>query len=201
GRPDRAQAGRGEQADNGLGDVRQQGGDAVPAADTEGTQAAGHSGHVPGEFAVTEAPGPSSFRIKNYRGTAGIGPRGPQPVTGVVPRGPGEPLDVGHGATGQDRAVAAVAEYLEVVPDGRPEVGGLGHRPAPQVLIAVGLEGAPGLEPVHEAGDPGVADRPAVRRPQHLAVTAAQLILHALSIVPCRRAWQRPLGAVVVQIM
>ena len=212
GRPDRAQAGRGEQADDGLGDVRQQGDDAVPAADAEGTQPAGHPGHLPGEFTVAEAPGPTPFGIKDDGGAAGIGPRGPQPVTGVVQRGPGEPLDVRHDLAGQGRPVAAVAEHLEVVPHRGPEVAGLRHRPAPQVLIAPRAPRAPLAplaplapgrlgQPVHEAGHPGVADGLGVRLPEDLAVTAAGQILHALSIVPSRRAWQRPLSAVVVQIM
>src|SRR5204863_8201719 len=87
----------------------------------------------------------------------------------------------------------------------RPEGGGIRHRPAPQVLVAVVTQAAAGLQPGHEAGHAGAADRLVVWLPQHRAVApAGQVTLagfHALSIVPSRRGWQRPGGAVVAQIM
>ena len=202
GRPDRAQAGRGEEADDRLGDVRQQGRDPVAAADAEPAQAARDARHLLGELPVGQAPGPASFGIKDDRGTVGIGPRGPQRVTGVVQCGTGEPPDVWHDLAGQDRPVAPVAEHVEVVPDRRPEGGGIRHRPLPQVLVAAGVKDPAGRQPVHEAGDPGGADRLAVRLPEHRAVAAAGQIarFHALSIVPSRRAWQRPAVPVMAQI-
>ncbi len=83
-RPDRAQARGGEQADDGLGHVRQQRGHPVTASDPEDAQAPGDPGHLGGEFAVGEAPGPAPFGIKDYGGAGRVGPRGPQRVTGVV---------------------------------------------------------------------------------------------------------------------
>ena len=195
--PDRAQARRGEQADDRLRHVRQQRRHPVATADTQRAQATGHPRHLGGELRVAEAPGPASFGIKDYGRTVGIGPRGPQRVTGVVQRGAVEPPDVGHDLAGQGRPPGApVAEHLEVVPDRRPELRGLRHRPLPKVLVAAEVQPAAGGQPAHEAGDPGVADRLVIRFPEHRAVAAAQQItfarFHALSIVPSRRAWQRP---------
>ena len=197
-RPDRAQARGGEQADDRLGHVRQQRRHPVATTDPQRAQATGHPRHLGGELSVAEAPSPASFGIKDYGRTVGIGPRGPQRVTGVVQRGAVEPPDVGHDLAGQGRTVAPVAEHLEVVPDRRPELPGLRHRPLPKVLIAAEVQLVTGLQPAHEAGDPGVADRLVVRLPEHRAVAAAQQItlarFHAFSIVPSRRAWQRPTG-------
>ena len=130
-RPDRAQAGRGEQADDRLGDVRQQGGDPVATAHSQPGQAARDARHLVRELAVGQAPGPGPFGIKDDRRTVGIRPRGPQRVTGVIQRGTAEPLDVRHDLAGQHRSVTAVTEHVEVIPDRRPEGGGIRHRPLP----------------------------------------------------------------------
>ena len=193
GRPDRADAGRGEQADDRLGHVRQQGRDPVAAADAEGAQPPRHPRDLVGELSVGEMSSPGPFGIKNDRRAVGIGPRGPQRVTGVVQRGASEPLHVGHDLADQDRARAAVAEHLEVVPDRRPELPGLRDGPLPQVRVAAELVPAAG-QPAHEPGDPGVVDRLLIRLPEHRSVPAAGQVtgVHRHSIVPSGRAWQRP---------
>src|SRR5271169_33745 len=195
----------GEHADDGLGHVGQQRRHPVAATDPQRAQATSHPRHLGGELSVAEAPSPASFGIKNYRRTAGIGPRGPQRITGVVQRGTVEPPYVGHDLAGQGRSCAPVAEHLEVVPDRRPELSGLRHRPLPKVLVAAQVQLVTGLQPAHEAGDPGPADRLVVRLPEHRTVTAAQQItlarFHAFSIVPSRLAWQRPARPDVAQIM
>ena len=204
-RPDRAQARGGEQADDRLGHVRQQRRHPVAAANPQRAQATGHPRHLGGELSVAEAPGPASFGIKDYGRTVGIGPRGPQRVTGVVQGGAVEPPYVGHDRAGQGRSFAPFAEHLEVVPDRRPELPGLRHRPLPKILIAAQVQLVTVLQPAHEAGHPGLADRLVIRLPEHRAVAAAQHItlarFHAFSIVPSRHAWQRPARPDVAQIM
>ncbi len=193
--PDRADTRGREQADDRLGHVRQQGRDPVAAADTEGAQPARHAGDLTGEVSVGQTPGPGSFGSKDDRRAIRIGPCGPQRVTGVIQRGAGEPLHVGHDLAGQDRARAAVAEHLEVVPDRRPERAGLRHRPLPQVGVAVEMLPAAG-QPADEPGDAGVVDRLLVRLPEHRAVPAAGQVrsIHGPSIAASRRARQRPVG-------
>ena len=175
--PDRAQARRGEQADDRLRHIRQQRRHPVATADAQCAQATGHPRHLGGELRVAEAASRASFGFKDYGRTVGIGPRGPQRVTGVVQRGALEPPYVGHDLAGQGRTLTPgtpVAEHLEVVPDRRPELRGPRHRPLPKVLVTAELQPAAGGQPAHEAGDPGIADRLVIRFPEHRAVAAAQ---------------------------
>ena len=124
-------------------------------------------------------------------------------------------MHVGHRGAGQGRAIAAVAEDVEVVPDRGPELAWVRHGPLPQPLVNGRGRGAarsrrgprvPGLDPAvgqpsHVVAYPGVPDRLRVRLPQRGTVSvprgsdAALVATHGnqhRSPARCRATWPSP---------
>ena len=150
-RPDGADRGGGEEGDQGLGQVRHVGGDAVAGTDPERAQCRGR----PRDLVAQLAPGQRVDLAQLRR----VPDRDPvrrlvgEQVLGVVEPRAREPLGAGHLAIAEDALVRCRRTDAEELPDRGPEVLELVHRPAPQgPVVAVELESALGLEPAHVAG-------------------------------------------------
>ena len=150
GRPDRADAGGGQERDQGRRGVRQVADDPV----------------------ATPHPVSRSHRASAATWFSQLGPRGPrrgavladggerhgvvlamaQGVFSVVEPGSGEPAGSGHGGVGEHLGVAAVSGDVEEVPHGAPELLELAD--GPSVQVQVGAELGPG-PPGHVAAEPG----------------------------------------------
>ena len=185
GGPDRAEARRGEEGDQRLGDVRHVRGDPVAPADAEPDQAGADPGDLLGaarrSVRVRRSPD-SSRKITAVR----PGSRGRQRVRRVVDRRAREPAGAGH-RPAEHGPVPALAHDLEEVPHRRPELGGGVHRPAPQLVVVL-----PGpAQPLHEAGD--------LRLPHHLrrGLPQQRAFLHHVatsSSRPSCSGWTVPRG-------
>ncbi len=170
--PDGAQAGRGQQGDHGLGDVGQVGSHAVAAAHALGLQVQGQGGDLaaqlgPGQFAVA-----ARLVAADHGGHAGRmgGIHMAQRLARVVDLGARKPLGAGHGVALQHGRVRRGRLQRVVVPDALPEGVQVGHRPAPQRVVAVELQAVALAQPVlvqADLGDEGrgmAHDRPRYAR-------------------------------------
>ncbi len=133
GRPDRAERGRGQAGDQGLRDVGQVGGHPVAPAHTEPDQPFPDAGDLLAQLGPGQLLPAAVLGDEHQRGAL----RTAQRVFRVIDRAAGEPGDVRHLAR-QHGPVTPVADHVEVVPDRRPELGGMLDRPAPGVLVVAG---------------------------------------------------------------
>ena len=131
GRPDGAQAGRGQQADDRFGDVRQERGHPVPLADAERTQGPADPSHFGGQLTVGAGPRWGVLGAGDDRGAGGIGAGRAQRVPRVVQRGARKPAGLGQ-LPAQRRTVAALAEDAEILPQRVPERARLGRPTTPR---------------------------------------------------------------------
>ena len=146
-RPDRAEAGGGEEGGDRLGDVRHVGDDAVAALDAERLQAGGDAGGlvaqlVPGPLAELAQLGGMPDRDAVARAVA-------EDVLGIGELGAREPLRARHRGIGEHLVVAALD--VEELPDRAPEGLELLGRPPPERVVVVEGQAALLLEPAHVA--------------------------------------------------
>ena len=163
-RPDRAQAGRGQEGDDRLGDVGQVGGHAVAAAHPQPHQARTTAGHLLAQLGHRQLVAAAGLREPDQGRAVRLAAQG---VGRVVQPGAREPAGAGHGGVGQRRADRGGRVELEVVPHRLPEPVEVGDRPAPQGVVVVEPQAPLRRQPLQVAADAAaLAD---VRRwlPQH----------------------------------
>ena len=174
--PDGADAGRGEHGDHRLRDVRHAGGHPVAGADAHGAQPGGEHADAVREVRPGQARESRGLRLVVQRVL--VGPLAAQHVLRVVQPGPGEPVGTGHGPAAENRRRRGRGLDAAVIPDRLPEAVEVGHRPAPQRVIAVEVKPALAGEPLDERGDVGAADAVRPWRPQQVTVANLALRLH-----------------------
>ncbi len=161
-RPDRTQAGGGQEGDDGGGDIRQVAGNAVAALHAHLAQRMRQRRHL----RLQRVPAEIGQRL----GLAGMADRGAlagaanagmaEYLLHVVQRGALEPARARHGAAVQHLRGGRVEAYVEIGAHGVPEGFQLGDRPLPEAVVVVKGQAALGPQPVHEARDlAAVAER------------------------------------------
>ncbi len=149
-RPDCAEARRREERDRRLRDVRKVGDDAVAGADSEPFQAGARPCHLLAELAERELARLAGLGVGEDRGGVEILVAA-EHVLGVVQRRAREPLRARHLARAEHPLVRGVRADSEVVPDRGPEALEVGHRPAPELVVAREVEPALGAQPLDVA--------------------------------------------------
>ena len=149
-RPDRADRGGREEGDDRLRPVGQIRGDAVSRLDSKRAQAGGRGRHLaaqlaPGQLAQLAPLGGVAQGDLAIDAVA-------EDVLGVVQLGALEPAGPGHRAVGEHALVGSRGAHLEEVPDRRPEVLELVHRPPPELVVGLETQAALALQPAHVAG-------------------------------------------------
>ena len=186
-RPHRADAGGGEHRDHGLRGVRQAGGDPVAGTDAHAAQPGGEHPDAVREIRPGQPRERRALGLVVQRVLARL--LAAQHVLGVVQPGPGEPVRARHGPAAEDRGRRRRGLDAAVVPDRLPEAVQVGHRPAPQRVVAVELVPALAGEPPDERGDVGAGDPVRARRPQQVTLANLALRLHiADGAIACRKA-------------
>ena len=176
GGPDRADAGAGEEGDQGRGAVGQVADDPVTGLHPRRAQPSGEGGDLGAQLGPRRRGRGAVLIDRGDR--HGVRPArlraGAQRVLGVVEPGPGEPAGAGHAGVRQDGVRCAVGGDVEEVPDGRPELLQVLDRPGPQV--GIGAERAPGPG-AHLGGEPGdrrIRDAVGIRGPDGLGGVAVR---------------------------
>ena len=162
-RPDRAERGGGEEGDDGLRDVRQEGADPVAGPDADRLQRGGERCDLAAQF----GPGdPLQLAARGHRlvleldrrvagGMRRVGVA--EEVLCVVDLGAGEPDGARHPFLHQHGLVRRRRLHAEIVPDAAPEGAQVTDRPAPEGVVAVDGRRVEGEAPV--VGEPaGVAE-------------------------------------------
>ncbi len=149
-RPDGSQAGGGQEGDQRLRDVREEGGHPIAPADSEVPEPGGGGLDLLVELPIGQ-PAPGSGLVAGDHGRV-IVPAA-QGLFGVVQLRTWEPAGAGHGPITEHLGVRAVGEHPEVVPQGAPELLEVGRRPLPEGLIVAEFEVALDPQPVEVAGD------------------------------------------------
>ena len=168
-RPDRAQAGGGEEGDQRLGRVGEVGDDAVAAPHAQGPQALRDRGDLLAELAPADLA-----QLTQLGGVADgdlVGVLASEDVLGVVQLRALEPAGARHRPLGQNPLVRRRLD-VEVLPDRGPEVLQFRHRPLPQLRVVAGLDPALGGEPAHVPGQRRALDRLGARLPELLGLFA-----------------------------
>src|SRR5437867_1776429 len=168
-RPDRAEARRREEYDDGLGDVREVRDDAITAGDAKPRETGAHRGDLSRELRVGHDGGVlESARLgaRDERGMI-VAPR--ERVLGVAQLGAREPRRAGHRVAREHALVAPARAHPEVLPHRRPESVEIRHRPAPEVLIRRESQTALACEPPEVPRDVRAGDGPFARTPDRLS--------------------------------
>ena len=179
-RPDRAEARRRQERDRRLRDVREVGDDTVAGADSEPLQAGARPCHLLAELAERELARLSGLGVGDDRDGVEILVAA-EHVLGEVQRRAREPLRARHLARAEHPLVRGVRADAEVVPDRGPEALDVGHRPAPELVVAREVEPALETQPLDV---PAHLESPAPvrrRRPDRLSLD------HAATARPPRR--------------
>lgn len=171
GGPHAADGGRGEEGDDGLGDVREVAADAVSGAYAEGSQFGGEGADLAAQFGPGHGAGLMGLVDVEQGRFVGAGAGGTQGVFGVVEGGAGEPLGAGHGAVAEHARVGGGEPYVEPLRDGFPERLEFVDGPAVQGRVAA-LGGGPVVcgRPGLERGDLGPGDAGGVGLPERRGV-------------------------------
>ena len=165
GRPDRAEARRGQEGDERLGDVRHIGDDTVAGPDAEPLEPHPRPPDLLTQLTVGQLERATGLRAREQRDRVEVlvTPHGVRRV--IEPRSR-EPLGAGHGVGGEHPLVRRRRPDLEEVPERAPEAFEVRDRPAMEVVV-VGEREPTALEPVevpaHLAEPAGVGGG----RPQH----------------------------------
>lgn len=163
---DGAQARAGEQEHQGLGNVGEIGCHPVPTSHSEAAQSALGPRNLVAELVSGEYDGLPRLRVPEHHGSRARDARHVQDPLGVVEPRPGEPTDVRHGGCVDERGGRGSGCDLEVLPQGRPEAGQVGHRPVPQRGVAVEAEPAVVVQPAQVLADAGAVENVMGREPQ-----------------------------------
>ena len=107
----------------------------------------------------------------------GAGPLVAQHVLRVVQPRAGEPLRARHRAAAQHPGGRRRRRDPEVIPDRLPEAFEIGHRPAPQVVVAVEVQAALAAEPAGERGQVRLGHLFGAGCPQQVAVGYVGVLL------------------------
>jgi hypothetical protein len=166
GGPDRAGAGDSEHRHDRLGDVRNVGGDAIPALDAELAQGGGQRSDLAAELLGRDL-GPFAALVEGDDRRVRTGRTG-EDVLGVVELSAGEPPCARHPALDERRLVGSGGLDAIEAPDRLPEVLELVDRPAPQRPGVVEAQAALPLQPGHEGREVGLSDVVVAGRPQEL---------------------------------
>ena len=143
-RPDRAEAGRGQERHEGLDAVGGERDHAVAAAHADRDEARPRPADQLAQLAAGDRALEAVLPGVDHRGVR-VG-AGPQRLFGVVQRGAREPLRAGHLARSQHGRGRRVEADVQELGDGRPEAVEVGDRPLVQggVLVARRRPCAPG---------------------------------------------------------
>ncbi len=155
-RPDRSDAAHGQEGDQGLGDVRHVGDDPVPATDPERPQAPGDRRHLCGELSPRDLSQLPQLGGVQHGNPLGVAPG--QEVLRVVQLRSLKPARSRHLARGEHTLVGLRGAHLAELPDARPELLELPHRPAPQLPVVGEVLPVALADPAHEAGHLGALD-------------------------------------------
>ncbi len=166
---DRADAGRGQQQDQCLRDVRAVRRHPVAGHHTEPAQPGRHPAHLLAQLVRSQRDRIPGLRPGRHHRINTGQPRGTKQVLGVVEPHVGEPAGAGHRRRRQHPRLRHRVTDREVVPDGAPEAGQIGDRPLPQQLVAVEGEPPLALQPTQVVADPGLLPYPLRWAPQPLA--------------------------------
>ncbi len=184
--PDRADARRGEEGDDRLGDVRHVGDDAVAALHAEAAQPRGEGGDLGAQL------GPA--QLGELAQLGGVQDRrlgvllAGEDVLGVVEAGAGEPLRAGHLARCEDLRPVAVGPHVEEVPDRPPEPLEVVDRPAPELLVPVEPQPPLGLQPAHVLGQSRALDQLGRRLPELFGRPSGHSVAAAAPARACSRS-------------
>ena len=140
-RPDRAEAGAGEEGDERLRDVRQVGDDAVALADPEPLQPGAGARDLLAELAERELERLARLRVRDDRDRVQVVVAAEHVLGEVQPRAR-EPLRARHLPRAEHALVRRVRADLEEVPERRPEALEVGDRPAPERVVVREVEAA-----------------------------------------------------------
>jgi hypothetical protein len=164
GRPDRAEAGGGQERDQRLGDVRQVGDDPVAGADAEPPEPGARPCHLVAQVAEGQVERVTRLRAGEHRDRVELVVTA-EHVRREVQPGAREPLGAGHRPRAEHALVRGIRPNLEEVPDRRPEAVEVGHRPSPEVDEVL----AAATDRRRVASEERVLARVLGRRPNHLS--------------------------------
>ncbi len=173
-RPDRAQAGAGQQRHHRLGDVRQVGDHPVAAAHTHVAQRRRDRGDLAFQLGPADLGQRLSLGLEQH-GRA-LGRAAAEDMLGIVELRAHKPLRAGHGALGQHLGVGGRCLHIEELPDRGPEILKLRHRPAPELLVAVEVQLLALGKPFHIRVQPAIAPQRIGRLPEECPIGVAVIV-------------------------
>ena len=166
GRPDGAERRRAQHRDDRLGQVRNEGGDAVARCQAGGLQRRRHPRHQRAELCVADARAIAVLAAKDERLRRIVAATRGEQVLGEIEAGVGKPARARHLVPIDERTFAALADDAGEIPEGPPERLALVVRPAPQCVIGRKRSARRVRDLAREFGDVRLRDPLACRLPE-----------------------------------
>ena len=177
-RPDRAEAGRGEEAHERLGDVRHIRGDPVAAPDAEPLEARPGARDLIAQVAEREVERGTGLRAREDGDLVDVLVTTDR-VCGVVELRAGKPDGARHVVGGEHPLVRRVRPDLEEVPERRPEALEVVDRPPVERAVVREGEAALAFQPVEVAPDLRTPPRIGRRRPENVPLRGLHACRHS----------------------